>query len=35
MSFGGAGVNGIPASTSAVVFNLTVTEARFVGFVTA
>ena len=35
VSFRVAGVNGIPASVAAVVFNLTVTEARSFGFVTA
>ncbi|CAH0203765.1 hypothetical protein SRABI26_01984 [Arthrobacter sp. Bi26] len=35
VSFQVAGVNGIPASVSAVVFNLTVTQARSLGFVTA
>ena len=35
VSFQVAGVNGIPASVAAVVFNLTVTQARSLGFVTA
>jgi len=35
VSFRVAGVNGIPASVAAVVFNLTVTEPRSFGFVTA
>ena len=35
VSFQVAGVNGIPASVAAVVFNLTVTQARSFGFVTA
>ncbi|WP_427129311.1 hypothetical protein [Pseudarthrobacter sp. S9] len=35
VSFQVAGVNGIPASVASVVFNLTVTEARSFGFVTA
>ena len=35
VSFQVAGVNGIQASVSAVVFNLTVTQARSLGFVTA
>lgn len=34
-SFRVGGINGIPATVSAVVFNLTVTEARSSGFVTA
>jgi len=35
VTFQVAGVNGIPASVAAVVFNLTVTQARSLGFVTA
>ncbi len=35
VSFQVAGVNGIPASVSAVVFNLTVTQPQRLGFVTA
>ncbi|MGY2746614.1 hypothetical protein [Arthrobacter sp. UYCu723] len=35
LSFQVAGVNGIPASVAAVVFNLTVTEPKSFGFVTA
>ncbi|MGY3317662.1 hypothetical protein [Arthrobacter sp. TE12232] len=35
VSFQVAGVNGIPAKVSAVVFNLTVTQPRSVGFITA
>jgi hypothetical protein len=35
VTFQVAGVNGIPASVAAVVFNLTVTQTRSVGFVTA
>ena len=35
VSFQVAGVNGIPAKVSAVVFNLTVTQARSLGFITA
>ncbi|WP_208748491.1 hypothetical protein, partial [Arthrobacter sp. PM3] len=35
VSFQVAGVNGIPAKVSAVVFNLTVTQPRSLGFITA
>jgi hypothetical protein len=35
VSFQVAGANGIPASVAAVVFNLTVTQAKSLGFVTA
>lgn len=35
VSFQVAGANGIPASAASVVFNLTVTEARSFGFITA
>ncbi|CAI3803143.1 hypothetical protein [Pseudarthrobacter sp. MM222] len=35
VSFQVAGANGIPASVASVVFNLTVTEARSFGFITA
>jgi hypothetical protein len=35
VTFQVAGANGIPASVAAVVFNLTVTEARSFGFITA
>jgi hypothetical protein len=35
LSFGIAGINGIPATVAAVVFNLTVTDPRSFGFATA